>query len=145
MPYFTKLSSEDYHLGYLHLLEQLTTVGADTITFEQFDEHLKNINSYIHIMKEINDDKTVSIVGSGTLIIEKKFIHNMASVGHIEDIVIDKKCRGKGYGKLMMNYLIDIAKQKGCYKIILDCVDHNVKFYEKMGFTKKANQMAIYF
>ena len=30
-------------------------------------------------------------VGMGTLLLEKKIIHNLGIVGHIEDIIIDKK------------------------------------------------------
>jgi len=32
----------------------------------------------------------------------------------------------------------------GCYKIILDCSEKNVPFYEKCGFKKKEVQMAFY-
>jgi hypothetical protein len=34
-----------------------------------------------------------------------------------------------------------VARGKGCYKVILDCADHNVAFYEKCGLTRKEIQM----
>jgi glucosamine-phosphate N-acetyltransferase len=43
-----------------------------------------------------------------------------------------------------MQVLKDIAAQCGCYKVILDCAEHNVKFYEKCGFLRKELQMAMY-
>jgi glucosamine-phosphate N-acetyltransferase len=41
--------------------------------------------------------------------------------------------------------LSDEAQARGCYKIILDCADKNVPFYEKCGMTRKEAQMARYF
>jgi len=32
----------------------------------------------------------------------------------------------------------------GCYKVILDCDDKNVKFYTKCGFFPKERMMAAY-
>ena len=31
-----------------------------------------------------------------------------------------------------------------CYKVILDCDDSNVGFYEKCGYSRKGAQMAMY-
>ena len=58
---------------------------------------------------------------------------------------ISAEFRGKGYGKMMIEYLIDKAKENQVYKIILNCSDDNIKFYEKCGFELKSNQMAKYF
>lgn len=33
------------------------------------------------------------------------------------------------------------AKEAGCYKVILDCAENNVAFYEKCGLTRKEVQM----
>ncbi len=37
--------------------------------------------------------------------------------------------------------LLDYAREAWCYKVILDCSDQNVAFYEKCGFEKKEVQM----
>lgn len=37
-----------------------------------------------------------------------------------------------------------LAQVLGCYKIILDCGEHNVAFYEKCGLRKKEVQMVQY-
>ena len=60
----------------------------------------------------------------------------------IEDIIIDKENRGLGWGKDMINQIIDIAKKNN-----LDCVevctkkDNKIarKLYEKMGFKDRRN------
>ena len=38
----------------------------------------------------IEDRASGKIVGSGTIMMERKFIHETGIVGHIEDIVIDQ-------------------------------------------------------
>ena len=81
------------------------------------------------------------IVGSTTLLIESKFIHNGGLVGHIEDVVVDKNFQGMKIGEKIMKYLLKIAKDRGCYKTILDCTDDVKPFYEKLGFKHTANEL----
>jgi glucosamine-phosphate N-acetyltransferase len=81
------------------------------------------------------------VVGSTTLLIEQKFIHQGGLVGHIEDVVVDKNFQGQKIGEKIMKYLLDIAKNQGCYKTILDCTDDVKPFYEKLGFKQVANEL----
>ena len=37
--------------------------------------------------------------------------------------------------------LMDFSSAAGCYKVILDCGESNVAFYEKCGLTRKEVQM----
>eukprot|EP00878_Enallax_costatus_P031181 GHUV01034075.1.p1 GENE.GHUV01034075.1~~GHUV01034075.1.p1 ORF type:complete len:134 (+),score=26.98 GHUV01034075.1:319-720(+) len=90
------------------------------------------------------DSSTGKLVGTASLIVEKKFIHSCGKVGHIEDVVVDEAARGQKLGQRLIEELISIAKQQGCYKVILDCGEHNVPFYEKCGLTKKEVQMVKY-
>lgn len=135
---FTSIKENDFE-SVKYLLSQLTNVGD--ITKENYISYYSsniynNDNYFIYLMK-VNDN----IVGMGSIIIEYKIIHNFGKVAHIEDIVIDKKYRGKGYGKMMINHLIKIAKQFKCYKIILSCSDENKNFYKKNGFINECNTM----
>lgn len=52
--------------------------------------------------------------------------------------------RGKGLGRHLVKKLVDISRTEGCYKVILDCAEKNVGFYEKCGFTRKEVMMALY-
>lgn len=138
----SKLDASDYNRGFLQLLEQLTTVEPNLITFDQFCEHLKNISSSTYVIRDVSCDK---VVATGSILIEKKFIRRLGSVGHIEDVVVHDKYRGLGLGKSIMDQLIEIGKNEKCYKIILDCNKNNVDFYAKSGFKEKEIQMALYF
>ena len=41
----------------------------------------------------------------------------------------------------LIDALIDASHAMGCYKVILDCAEKNVSFYEKCGLTRKEIQM----
>jgi len=64
-------------------------------------------------------------------------------VGHLEDIVVDSESREKGTGKSIVDSLVEIAKKKGCYKVILNCNNNNVPFYIKCGFKLTENEMRM--
>jgi glucosamine-phosphate N-acetyltransferase len=67
-----------------------------------FDERLDFITSnkgpYVCVV--IEEVAKSRIVGSGTVFMERKFIHECSNCGHIEDIVVHDEMRGKGLGKL---------------------------------------------
>ena len=138
------LKNEDYYLDYLHLLNQLSYIDKNTIMYDQFCDFVSKLNEK-HVIYVIYDTSINKIIASGTLFIEQKLIHNCGFVGHIEDIIVDTYFHGKSLGKLIVDKLVDYAKQMKCYKVILDCSNNVEKFYEKCGFTKKNNQMALYF
>jgi hypothetical protein len=41
----------------------------------------------------------------------------------------------------LIEALIDVSRDRGCYKVILDCSEANQAFYEKCGLTRKEVQM----
>lgn len=133
-----ELKKEDLFNGFLTSLDSLRE--ASNITRESAEVIFEKINTnpeHIIAVAEIDG----KIVGSTTLLIETKFIHNGGIVGHIEDVVVDKNFQGKGIGQKIVQYLLEIAKNRGCYKTILDCKDDVKNFYEKMGFIHESNAM----
>lgn len=92
---FRHIESNDYYKDYLLLLEQLTIVEKEKINYEQFKIFVESLSNN-HIIIVIEDNN--KIIGSGTLLIENKVIHNMGLVGHIEDIVIHNNYRKQGLG-----------------------------------------------
>ena len=62
----------------------------------------------------------------------------------MEDIVVGGDMRGQGLGQRLIKVLKEIAWANGCYKIILDCQESKVSFYENCGFERRGVQMAVY-
>jgi len=108
----------------------------------KFVEYIVDIPKGHEIYVLLDDN---NIIGCGTVIIEKKMIHNFGKVAHIEDIFIRKEYRKMNYGTILINNLIEKANNQNCYKIILNCSEELQAFYAKYGFSKKNIQMAKYF
>jgi glucosamine-phosphate N-acetyltransferase len=136
-----KLETCDYNKGYLKLLETLTVVNSDIITLNLFDEFVKklHLNHVVYVIEHMNQ-----IIATGTILIEHKLIHGCGKVGHIEDIVVSPEYKGKKLGSLIIKFLIKYAKDLDCYKVILDCKDDIIQFYDKCGFERKGSQMSLY-
>lgn len=138
-----ELKEEDLSNGFVETLSNLSEVGKlanDTIRKREILREIKNKNYRIVIAE---DNQNHQIIGSATLLIEQKFIHNGGKAGHIEDVVTRKGYEGKGIGREILKELIKIAKDNECYKIILDCDEKLVKFYEKLGFKKHSIMMRL--
>ncbi|KAI9033309.1 acyl-CoA N-acyltransferase [Hyaloraphidium curvatum] len=138
------LHATDYEKGFLEALSHLTTVGEFTKDkfLDRYAYFKKHNHEYFTIV--IEDLKKNRIAAAGTVFVERKFIHEAGLVGHIEDIVSHPGYRGKNMGRYIIEGLKSIAKTMGCYKVILDCGEHNVAFYSKLEFEKKEVEMVWY-
>ena len=137
-PIIRELKKDDLWNGFLTTLDSLRQ--ASDIDKNKAQEIFEKINSnpdHIIAVAELDG----KIVGATTLLIEPKFIHKGGLVGHIEDVVVDKNFQGQNIGEKIMKFLLDIAKNRGCYKTILDCTEDVKPFYEKLGFKIVANEL----
>ena len=133
-----KLQKDDLWNGFLQTLDSLRQASnIDKKTAEKIFDKINSNPDHIVAVAVIEG----KIVGSATFLIETKFIHNGGKVGHIEDVVVDKKYQRKGIGEKIIIYLLRYAKDQGCYKTILDCTDEVKPFYEKLGFKHNANAL----
>ena len=135
---FRTLTNNDY-FSYVSLIRDFRDT---TFTDEQFHSTLDLIlkTSDIIVIEENGE-----LIATATIFYETKFIHNISKVGHIEDVCIKKEHRGKRLGKQLITYMVDLAREKGCYKVTLYCEDCNVDFYRKCNFKCVGNQMIVDF
>lgn len=136
--HFRKLNKNDY-ISYLILLRDFRDTAY---TEEEFCNAFDTISktSDIIVLEEAGE-----LIACGTIFYETKLIHNISKVAHIEDVCIKKEYRGKRLGKELIAYMVELAKQNGCYKVTLYCEDANVDFYRKCKFKCVGNQMIIDF
>ncbi len=55
---------------------------------------------------------------------------------YIDDLCVNEECRGKHIGSKLYEYVLEFAKNEGCYNVTLNvwaCNESALKFYEKMG------------
>jgi len=137
-PIIRELKKEDLWNGFLTTLDSLRqTSDINKDKAEKIFENISSNPNHIVAIAELDG----KIVASTTLLIELKFIHAGGLVGHIEDVVVDKNFQGQKIGVKIIKYLLEIAKNRGCYKTILDCTDEVKPFYEKLGFNHTANEL----
>lgn len=96
------------------------------------DEHT---NTYL--VAEVDN----KVMGVAALITVSKILRSGSRMGLIEDVAVDPEARGLGLGKLLIEELKLLAVEAGCYKVVLNCSDQNVPFYEKCDFYQAENQM----
>ena len=124
---FRKIIREDLADVFL-LLNQLKEKDINTIDSETAWKNFKSNSSSNSIVGIYND----RVVAYGSIVIENKIRGDIA--GHVEDIVVDDSMRGKMIGMKLINKLINIGSEKGCYRITLFCEEKLIKFYERTGF-----------
>jgi glucosamine-phosphate N-acetyltransferase len=135
---FRRLEKWDYDKNYLELLKQLTAVGD--ISRENYETALDKMEAQVWVVEFEG-----KIIASVSLLLEQKIIHECGIVGHLEDVVVDRDYRKYGLGKFIIERIIKIARERGCYKLIGDCKSELLGFYEKNGFESKCVQISIYF
>lgn len=79
-----------------------------------------------------------TIIGTATLHIIKKINRK---VGLIEDVAVMPSYKKKGFGKLLLEHLVKLAKSKGVYKTMLNSDLKNEIFYHKIGFKTEQIQL----
>jgi len=141
--YFRPLQASDFDKGMCELLGQLSVSDFTKEKFEERFNEMENLKD-VYFVVVCEDKKKNKLAACGTLFVEKKFLRAGGSCGHVEDIVVDSSYRGKNLGLRLIEQLKHVGTKLGCYKIILDCSEKNVPFYEKCGFLRKEVQMALY-
>ena len=65
---------------------------------------------------------------------------------YIDDLCVDENIRGKHIGTRLYDYVIDFAKENGCYNVTLNvwsCNEGAMKFYEKRGLKPQKIGMEV--
>lgn len=95
------------------------------------DNVLNDVNSHAYIIREEGH-----IVAAGSLCVMHNLEFTFASV---ESVVVMTNYRGRGYGKLLVEHLINEARRLGVHSIHLTSNPKRVaanKFYQSLGFVK---------
>lgn len=89
------------------------------------------------------DTETGLIIGTASLLIERKPTHKGQEVGHIEDVAVVGPWQGMGVGALLVAACKAEAVNHRCRKIVLECSEEKVGFYEREGFRRSGVAMRL--
>lgn len=106
----------DFSLGFLDVLRVLTSVGdvSESAFQARYDLMARTPETY-YVLVVCNGEGR--IVGTGALVVERKFIHGLGCVGHIEDIAVARDQQGMKLGLRIMEAVVSLGERLGCYKV----------------------------
>lgn len=133
-----ELTGPDLAKGFLEALASLAEVKlSQTDALNVFQKRLRDgIHTYIALVEGV-------VVGTASLFIEQKFIHSGGRVGHIEDVAVRKDLQLKGLGTRLVEHATEEARRQGCYKVLLNCFEDRVGFYQRLGYRRQDVGMRI--
>ena len=133
------LESKDLKNGFKETLYNLCDEEIEHLNAIEHYESIKEKND--HFVYVATDDSKV--VGTGCLVLDRKFINNCGLVGRIEDLSTRKGYENKGVAKSIMSKLVEIAHTKGCYKVTAGCSKSLKFFFEDLGFSENGGEMKL--
>ena len=128
------------HIDYIDYNNFIKLININ-INTDIYNLFISNLNPNRHII--VLCEKDNQVVGTGSLLIEPKLTYNISYLGHIENIFVDEKYRNKGIGKEIVEYLVNYAREKLCYRIDLASEDKLINFYKGLGFNKQLICMSM--
>ncbi|GJM98428.1 hypothetical protein PR202_ga15442 [Eleusine coracana subsp. coracana] len=115
------LELADLSRGFCELLAQLSP--SPPLTEDAFRARFGELAALgaDNLVLVAEDASTGHLAGTGSVLVERKFIRRCGLVGHVEDVVVDGAARGRGLGERLVRRLVEHARERGCYKVILNC------------------------
>lgn len=129
----------DHHLnGTINTFKDI-----DPFTKEEFDESIKDKNTFLLVAKE--DTNIIGFILAS--IVEKEGRHTKFKKSlHINTLGTKKDSQNKGIGTALINEIKKIAKENKCDNINLSVWSFNenaIKFYKHAGFKNQKINMEI--
>lgn len=121
----------------------LFKAGQKKYTTEELKELLKDKNRPIFVAEE--KDK---ILGYAFCIYQENHSNLMTNIKtlYIDDLCVLENYRGQNVGTQIYHYVLDVARETGCYNVTLnvwECNPGAKKFYEKCGLQVQKTGMEL--
>ncbi|MGB7921652.1 MAG: GNAT family N-acetyltransferase [Pyrinomonadaceae bacterium] len=106
--------------------------GSATVTEDEIKDALFGERPYAEAVIGYYEDAPVSFA---------LFFHNLSTfIGrpglYLEDLYVRPEMRGRGFGRAMLRYLAQAARERGCARMewaVLDWNEPAIKFYKSLG------------
>ncbi len=113
---------------------------------EQQEINTESINVHFKKMEELNDvyenyvlEKDNKVIGYISLLFYRSLFHKVGTA-QINELIIDKAYRNKSYGKVILEYGVKRAVERGMDEIELGVEKENkkaIEFYKKNGIKEE--------
>ncbi|MDO1450408.1 GNAT family N-acetyltransferase [Rhodocytophaga aerolata] len=74
------------------------------------------------------------LADSGEILGVARLQFNSPQTAQVRFVAVAQQAQGKGVGKLLMEYLEKVAKEKGATEVVLDARENAVPFYKKINY-----------
>lgn len=120
--------------------------------FLELRPHLRDQNAFVeHVIEQQKQGYHIFAISEETEVVACIGLRIMSmfawgKILYIDDLITKEKCRGKGYGKALLEYAAKVAKDRGCDQIHLDTgyTRHAAhKLYLNQGFEFHCHHLAL--
>jgi GNAT superfamily N-acetyltransferase len=129
----------------LELYNGLTDDPDDKISLREAAEKFEKLKTYPDYKLYVAEYKD-EIAGTFAVLIMDNLAHRGEPSSIVEDVVIRTDLQGMGIGTGMMNFAMEISREKGCYKMVLSSHlrrENAHRFYETLGFKKHGYSFVV--
>ncbi|MDP3990746.1 MAG: GNAT family N-acetyltransferase [Candidatus Nealsonbacteria bacterium] len=135
-----QLRVKDLEKGFLETLDRLIPIGGLSI---KKAKHIFRKITLNPVYWTIVAEKNNMVVGTATVLFQQEFFGNGTFMAHVENVVVHEKCSGQGIATMLMQAVDQEIRKRNCFRVVLNCSDDNISFYEKLGYERKGNEMRI--
>jgi GNAT superfamily N-acetyltransferase len=124
--------------GVLALYAQPEFDAGKVLPLETARQLLERFNDYPDYTLYVAE-RGGAIVGTFALLVMHNLGHLGAPSAIVEDVAVAPAVQAQGIGKAMMQFALDLCRDKGCYKLVLSSNakrEHAHAFYESLGFER---------
>ena len=125
--------------GLLQLYAQQDINNGDVLHINEAKDIFATMKSYpdyhVYVAEEVGE-----IVGTLALAILHNLAHQGSRSGSMEDVVVEQAHQGKGIGKQMRAFAMEVCKEKACYKV---CLSSRLKRSGAHGFYKASDSKSM--
>jgi ribosomal protein S18 acetylase RimI-like enzyme len=129
----------------LRLFEQLGMDDGRVLTVGEAERIYRTMRTYPDYGLYVADFEGI-VVGVFALLIMDNLGHLGAPSAVIEDVIVQSNWRGRGIGRRMMAFAMELARAKNCYKLVLSSNRHRDeahRFYKSIGFERHGYSFLI--
>lgn len=122
----------------LHIYSQPDMNNENILPLLEAERIFKRINKYPNYKIYVAEHES-QVIATFALLIMDNLAHMGAKSGIIEDFVVSEEWQGKGVGRKMMEFAMEVCRKHNCYKLVLSSNKKREKahsFYKSLGFKK---------